>query len=296
MKPRRIALVQPRNLVRSWSGHWPIAFDETAEPEERQLEKAVACIETAARQQAEIVVFPELYPGPQDPARDCFSLADAEAALAEAARHLGLWVFFNGKADDGRGGTFNQARVLGPDGKLRGVYNKMIPASNEPNTPGTEPLLVDCDGLRVGVLICWELWYPEVARCLRLMGADLVVAPTGGILYELTENWRTILRARALENNCYVGMSVNVFGLEDGLCELAGPEGAVASHCGEGVLVADLDLERLRYLRETDERIIVPKPYRAVPGLIRWLRPEVVEKQYKAARKEGKARETETAS
>jgi len=283
-KTFRLALIQPRNLVRSWAGHWPIVFDETVEPESQQLDRAEGYLREVAAAGASMAVFPELYPGPQSPEDDHFQEPEIRERMEALSKELNLWICYSCKVDDGRGGTFNQTRLVNPRNGELTLYNKLIPASNEPNTPGSDLAVVDCNGIRVGLMICWEMWYPEVARSLRMAGADLIIAPTGGILYELTESWRTVLRARALENNCYVAMTVNTFGVEDGLCELAGPEGPVAARQGEGVVVADIDLERLRFMQETDERIIVPKPYRAVPGLLRWLRPSVVDHYRKVAR------------
>lgn len=283
MESIRVAFAQPRNLQRSWTRHWPIFFDETAPPERNQLIETARFIREAVAANARLVVFPEIYPGPENKTNSAFTDAEVMAVVQTEAKAGGIWVFTSVRDDDGSGGTYNQTRVVSPKGELVARYNKLIPASNEPNTPGTEPLIVDCDGLKVGVMICWEMWYPEVARILRMKGADLIVAPTGGIVYELTSAWETVLRARALENNCYVGMTLNVFGVEDGLCELAGPEGTTAKRKREGLLIGDLDMARLRYMQETDETIIVPKPYHSVPGLLRWLRRSVVEHYAEAA-------------
>jgi hypothetical protein len=57
--------------------------------------------------------------------------------------------------------------------------------------------------------------------------------------------------------------------------QIAGPEGVLAASTGEGLIVADLDLDRLDYLRNQDEQILFPKPYAAVPGVLRWRRPEL---------------------
>lgn len=289
-KSLRIAMVQCRNWQRSWAGHWPVSFEADAPDEREQLADTGSWIAAAAQAGAEVVVFPELYPGPQAPAEDAFTDVEVEATVRAEARRHGLYVVFNSKVATGAGGTYNQAKVADPEGELVATYNKMIPASGEPNVAGDQPVVFSCHGVPVGLMVCWEMWYPEVARTLRLLGAEVVIAPTGGILYELTDAWRTLLQARALENNCYVGMTVNLFGVEDGLCAVAGPEGMVASHTGEGMTIADLDLERMRYLRSLNERLVVPKPYRAVPGLLRWLPSSVVDAYCAAARQSGEVR------
>jgi hypothetical protein len=56
---------------------------------------------------------------------------------------------------------------------------------------------------------------------------------------------------------------------------IAAPEGILAQSADEGILLADLDLDRLEYLRSEEERIVFPKPYQAIPGVLRWRRPEL---------------------
>jgi predicted amidohydrolase len=239
---------------------------------------------------AMLCIFPELYPGPYHPPVDRPKYAEVEAFMKSAAKKIGIWTIYGSKADDGKGGTYNQLRVVNPKGKIAADYNKLIPASNETNTPGVDGVVVDCDGLKVGLLICWEMWFPEISRILRFKGADILVAPTGGLVYELGDAWKTIAQARALENDCYSVVTLNLFGLEDGMCQVSGPEGVVASMKGEGVLFADIDLARLEFMRKTDEAIIVPKPYKGMPALLKWLRPEVADLYHSSARKFFKSR------
>lgn len=280
----KIAVVQPKNLERTWTEHWPVTFDPTTPPESEQLNRAVGYASEAAEGGAHLVVFPELYPGPEKLGGQAFTLEETTAKMCKAAKEFEIWIVFCGKGPDGSGGSFNQLQIAGPDGEVKGVYNKMYPATNEPNTQGTEPpLVLDCGGLKVGFLICWEMWFPEMSRMAAMAGAELIVVPTGGMIYELTAAWRTITEARALENNVYNAICLNTFGVEDGLCQVTGPEGKVAELKGEGVLFAEIDLGRREFMAESEEDIIMPKPYRAVPGLLKYMPKHVVEKYYNVA-------------
>lgn len=283
-KTFKIALVQPRNLERSWCDHWPVTFDPTTPPETEQLNNAEAYVKQAAEGGAHLIVFPELYPGPEKLGGQAFTLEESTERMCAAAKEHQVWLVFCGKGSDGEGGSYNQLQVAGPDGTVQGVYNKMYPATNEPNRAGTEPpLVMDCGGLKVGFLICWEMWFPEMSRMAAMAGAELIVVPTGGMIYELTDAWRTITEARALENNVYNAICLNTFGVEDALCQVTGPEGKVAELKGEGILFADIDLDRRKFMAEAAEDIIMPKPYRAVPGLLKYLPKEVSESYYKVA-------------
>ena len=106
-------------------------------------------------------------------------------------------------------------------------------------------------------------------------GADVVLFPTGGMLYHLSPVWGNLIQARATENLVYTASCVNLFGVEDGFAHICGPEGELASSKVEGVLLADLDLSRLDYLRAEDETLAFPKFYRTIPGLWRHNRPDL---------------------
>jgi predicted amidohydrolase len=127
----------------------------------------------------------------------------------------------------------------------------------------------------IGLLFCSEVYSPELARALTLKGADILLYPTGGLIYELTETWKTMIWARAIENLVYVCATQNIYGTEEGIGTIAGPEGVLAASPRAGMLVADLDLDRLAELRGLDQRLDLPMPYRVIPGLIRWRRPDL---------------------
>ncbi|MEM9159281.1 MAG: carbon-nitrogen hydrolase family protein [Verrucomicrobiota bacterium] len=281
---KKVALVHPRNLIRSWSRVFAAHFDGSTPPEDAQLSNAGDWVKQAAEGEAEYVVFPELYPGPFTPDVDCFSLEETMAAMSEAAKESGVWVVF-GAAEEEDEKLFNTLRIASPEGEIVADYRKRIPACGEPWSPGEGISVVDCGGLKIGLAICWEAWFPEVGRTLALEGAELIVYPVGALLYELTDSWRTLIAARAIENTAFTAASINLFGKEDGICVAFGPEGVLAERKGEGLIFADLDLERLRWLRATDEEMVIPKPYKTVPGPARSLPIGVVETLLEAKKK-----------
>lgn len=104
-------------------------------------------------------------------------------------------------------------------------------------------------------------------------GRDRLMYPAGGAINELLPSWRTLVWARAIENLVFTGACQNLYGDEEGVGTIAAPEGVLASSSGEGLIVADLDFERLAYLRSTRESITFPKPYSTIPGVMEWRRP-----------------------
>jgi 5-aminopentanamidase len=240
---------------------------------------AVGHVADAAAAGAELVLFPEGYPGPLR----VESSFDATAALAAAAREHGCAVCWS-RIERGEDGLHRKvAYVHGADGEQALRYVRAHPATGDvhPVLSGTalaaggELGLAEVAGVRIGVLICSELWIPEVSRVLALRGAELLLAPAGGGFSEVAENWQLVARVRAIENNCYAAMTQNLFGEEDGSAVIAGPEGLVADGPRDAIVVGDVDLARVRWMRATDDSMVKPKPFRALPGQLRARRPEL---------------------
>ena len=240
---------------------------------------AVGHVGDAAAAGAEIVLFPEGYPGPLR----VESSFDAAGALAAAAREHRCAVCWSRIERGGDGLHRKVAYVHGPDGEQALRYVRAHPATGDVHpvlsgtalAPGDGFGLCEVAGVRVGVMICSELWIPEVARVLALRGAELLLGPAGGGFGEVADNWRLVARVRAIENNCYVGMTQNLFGDEDGSALIAGPEGIVADGPRDALVVGDVDLARVRWMRATDDSMAKPKPFRALPGQLRARRPEL---------------------
>ena len=258
----RLAVVQPR----------AIRPDEKA-----NVARAVAYVRQAAEQGARIVALPECYPGPYSGPADY----DAGEALAAVAREYGIYIGY-GCMEPAQGDLYhNVYRLLAPDGSVAARYVKVIPSpvdvelSGKKSLAGNDLALAETPWGKVGFLICWEAWFPELCRTLAMRGADIVLFPTGGMLYHLAPVWSSVIQARATENLIYTASCVSLFGVEDGFAHICAPEGELACSLREGVVVADLDLARLTYLRETDESLSFPKFYKTIPGLWRYNRPEL---------------------
>ncbi len=253
------------------------------EQEVENVSHALAAIEEAAGGGAQLVLFPEGYPGPYHGPADYSPFEQ----LSEQAKRfkiyvIGSWVE---PAPDVGEGVFRLAlKLIGPDGGLIGTYHRTQPNTPEVTdgllpgkfvAPGDELTVFETPIGKIGTIICGELWWPEMSRVLALKGADIIVAPIGGVLYEIREAWRNIVWARASENMCYVMVTQNLFGMEQGLAVIAAPEEVLAESDQPGIIYATLDLDRLKWLRETEETLELPKTYRSVPGMFKDRRPEL---------------------
>jgi predicted amidohydrolase len=260
----KIAVVQPRSYLRYGAGR---VLDDPTAPEDRNLTLAHDYIEEAAGNGAQLVAFPELYPGPSA-GSDALEYDTVVDSMRQKARDHGVYVLFGG-ARQVSNGFNNRYHLADPHRDSLHVYDKIVPAMNEETMiGGDEPRLVETDLCRIGLLICWEAWFPELPRVLAMQGADIVFFPTGGLIYELHDVWRAILQARAAENTIYTASSVNIWGVEAGMSYVFSPEGEVAALTTEGINYAELDLDRLSRMRSEEEEFTVPKKYRTIPGTI----------------------------
>jgi deaminated glutathione amidase len=124
--------------------------------------------------------------------------------------------------------------------------------------PGEEPVLAEAAGWRVGLSVCYDLRFPELYRLLAVAGAELLTVPANFTLATGRDHWHTLLRARAIENQCYVAAAGQVGEPMPGRPSyghsvLIDPWGTVLADAPdeETVIVADLDRARLRRIRES---------------------------------------------
>ena len=243
------------------------------------LDAASRAVAEAASLGADVVVLPELfrwaYPA-QEMTPSGFDRAEAipgptsDACAALASEH-GVVLVASVFEERAPGLGFNTALVFERDGSLAGTYRKThIP--DDPLyyekfyfTPGDGPLApIDTSAGRLGVLICWDQWFPEAARAMALSGADVLVYPTaiGRIDAEGSaeharqlDAWQTVQRGHAIANGLPL-VAVNRVGREGDLdfwghSFAVGPQGEWLAQLGEETSVAlvDLDPARTREVR-----------------------------------------------
>ena len=242
-----------------------------APDEAANIEAVSALVEDAANRGAQIILPPELFSGPyfcQAEDEALFALArptrehPAVVAMQALAQRLGVAIPTSFFERDGHH-YYNTIAMIDENGVILGTYRK----SHIPDGPGYEEKFYfrpgndgfkvwDLFGIRIGVGICWDQWYPECARAMALMGAELLFYPTaiGSEPYDDTLDtsrmWRLAMRGHAV-SNCMPVIAANRIGNEgqqsfyghsfvanewgDMVCEFGAEE--------EGVLVATFDLD-----------------------------------------------------
>lgn len=265
----RVAAVQPRSRMGA--------------EEHRNAEESVNWLDRAVEAGADLVVFPEGYPGPANPSNDY----DAFGPLSgRAARHR-LHVVGSRIEPAGGGGHHMTLHLIGDSGETVAVYRRTVPLGpyiyHDIDAWKFDYVAADAELAvyetrlgRIGLQVCSEVFATESSRVLAIKGADLILYPAGGAVNELLPSWRAMVWGRAIENLVYTVATQNIyFDGEQGVGMIAGPEEILAQSADPGLLIADLDLDRLDFLRREDERIEFPKRYRTMPGIWRWRRPHL---------------------
>ena len=270
MSPLRTALIQQR-----WAGN-----------REAMVAATGAAIRQAAQRGAQLVVCQELHTSAYFCQREDVTRHDLAEPIpgpstdhfGALAKELGVVLVISLFERRAAGLSHNTAVVLESDGQIAGTYRKMHipddPGFTEkfyfaPGDQGFEPIQTSLG--RLGVLVCWDQWYPEAARLMALAGAELLIYPTaigwspeddGDEQARQRDAWITVQRGHAIANGLPL-LAVNRCGIETepgakgginfwGSSFGCGPQGellAMASNDQDEVLLVDLDLERSEAVR-----------------------------------------------
>lgn len=251
-------------------------------------------VREAAARGAQVILPPELFEGEyfcrvEDEGLFANAKPTAEHAAVRAMQTLAAELkvhiptsFF--EADGPH--HYNSLAMIGPDGKVQGVYRK----SHIPDGPGYEEKFYfrpgntgfkvwegpeAARGAKLGVGVCWDQWYPETARAMMLMGAEILFYPTAigsephDTSLDTARLWRRAMVGHAVSNVVPV-VAANRVGVEHGqtfygtsfICDERGDILAELDRVEEGVITATLDLDRV-------------KRHRAAFGFFRDRRPEL---------------------
>lgn len=249
------------------------------------VDNALRYIEHAKAQGVQIICFPELYPGPWTPPIDY----DPLPILCQGAKENGIYVVAGliEPVPDQKKRYYVKEVFVDSQGQLVGEYRRTTPRGPWIYRGGpfcdfywqeaNELPVFDTPWCKVGLAICSEVYVPEVSRILALKGAELIFLPAGVPKAQLWHTWHTLIFARAIENLCFTATCQNVFTLSDlGLAMICSPEEILVESKREGVYVANCDLERIRFLRATEDSHNFPGAKHCKPGIFKqWYRPEL---------------------
>jgi len=235
---------------------------------------ALELVERAAAAGADLAVLPECvdYMGPKEG-----GLAAAEPipgptseAFAAKARELGIWLLSGSmrEVSEDPSHTYNTSLLFNRQGECVAKYRKIhlfdveltgnVSAQESATvSPGDEIVTAEIEGHTVGMTICYDLRFPELYRALTLRGAEILFVPAAFTLFTGKDHWEILLRARAIENQCFV-VAANQTGKYEpdganyGRSMIIDPWGTVLATApdGVGMAIADLDFAQLKRIRE----------------------------------------------
>jgi nitrilase len=241
------------------------------------LTRARRALRSAAADGAVLAILPENFARMGKKESDRIAITEEDGAgplqdfLAAEAARSGMWIVGGTiplRSEDPKR-PYAAALVYDGKGKQAGRYDKVhlfdvrVPGSEEAyresssTTPGSTPLLVETDWGMLGVAVCYDLRFPELFRWMSNAGMDLLAVPAAFTYRTGKAHWEPLLRARAIENLCYLAAAAQTgthpAGRQTyGHSMLIDPWGAILADAGSrpGFICAEIDTGRLKRLRQ----------------------------------------------
>lgn len=247
---------------------------DTKSNEEENLHNAVELIREAAERGARLIAMPETvnYIGPDcEKFAECIPEGHTFKVFAEQAKKYRVWLHCgsiyekNEDANDRR--PYNTTMIINPAGELAAKYQKLHPfdvtiaegpvvRESDVNCPGNQIVTVDTGEVgHLGLSVCYDMRFCELFRIMALRGAQILIIPANFTVNTGKDHWEVLLRARAIENGCYV-IAPGQIGLKPsyqayGKTMIIDPWGNVVAMASDktGVITAEIDLEYLQSVR-----------------------------------------------
>ena len=242
----------------------------SSEYKQENLKKSIDFIEEAAGKNAHLVCFPEFQMAFSPPSQSANQLARiAETikgnfvlTLAAAAKknRIGVVVTIYEKSNKPPH-VYDTAVIISKRGAITSVYRKLHLYDALGFKESTKLIrgksIVKPDKTPAGVaglLICYDLRFPELSRLLTIKGADILVAPSAWVVGDMKEeHWQTMIKARAIENGSYIVAPDQVGNIYCGKSMVVDPFGIVLLDMGkrEGIEIVDIDKKRIHKVRSS---------------------------------------------
>jgi deaminated glutathione amidase len=256
------------------------------------LEAAERLVGQAASTGADVVVLPEKWnaigtAAELHAAAEPIDGGDSVEAMTSWARSHGVTIVGGSITErrEGRDKLSNTSLVVDPEGTVVATYRKIhlfdvevggvTYRESEAEEPGDEPVVAHVEDWRIGLSVCYDVRFPELYRILALEGAELVTVPAHFTTPTGKDHWHVLLRARAIENQCYVAAAAQVGETLHGKPAygrslIADPWGIVLAQAPDEptVITAELDRARLGEIRAK-----LPSLANRQPDAYRWPAP-----------------------
>ena len=248
---------------------------DTQNDKQANWQQMAAFVDEAAAKGAQLVAFPEVVnilseapvyaepiPGPT-----------TELLMRKAKEHH-IWIHGGSISEVNPDGprTYNTTVLINPDGDIVARYSKLhnfdmtLPdgssvRESDRKEPGKEIVTVQTELGHLGFAICYDMRFPELFRLMALQGAQIIFLPANFTMPTGKDHWEPILRARAIENGCYI-IAPNQTGVKEkftayGNSMVVDPWGTVIARASDkpGVILAEIDLGYLKSVRQRNPSI-----------------------------------------
>lgn len=251
---------------------------EPGDSVQESMAKAESLIRTAAEAGAEFSCLPEMWLH-KEPISYIDEVIDSTkhvlSKFSRIAKELNIALIPGALYEESENEVFVSAYVIAPDGKIVGKQNKVHLFRDERAffKPGTNFEVFEVGGIRLGIMVCYDVAFPESARCLTLKGAEIIFNPSR-IVKEAMEPWRLYVKTRCLENRVPI-VAVNVCDHDhlggsfvcvplEGAKRFVHPVVLTQAESGSAVITCDVDLLSIVEFRLDRLSRRIPAAYRCI--------------------------------
>ncbi len=247
-----------RQIIKKIAGVQCTSFKD----KEKNLQKSITIIKDCGQKKVDLIVFPELYSSGYHMGQD-YLLCNAESmngnfinSIKKCAKenHVAVLMPFLEKRENN---IYNSVAVVDNEGSLKGIKRKAINWKTELNFIVEANLeenldVFEVNGVKIGILICYEASFPELSRILADKCAELIIVTAFWGKWALN-HWETQLKARALDNNLFL---LGVNGLQNrktcGNTMVISPKGDIINKLNleEGVLIQEINMDDIYSIRQ----------------------------------------------
>lgn len=248
---------------------------DTQNDKQANWQQMAAFVDEAAAKGAQLVAFPEVVNIlSEDPVYAEPIPGPTTELLMRKAKEHHIWIHGGSISEVNPDGprTYNTTVLINPDGEIVARYSKLhnfdmtLPdgssvRESDRKEPGKEIVTVQTELGHLGFAICYDMRFPELFRLMALQGAQIIFLPANFTMPTGKDHWEPILRARAIENGCYI-IAPDQTGVKEkftayGNSMVVDPWGTVIARASDkpGVILAEIDLDYLESVRRRNPSI-----------------------------------------